>query len=148
MPSVTIHPLAGDLVGARPSTENPLPQLLQTPSGLAILELQGSINTPEAPDANNDGITNNQSTAVGRLVFPDYDKNEGSESKSWMKKVHLYVGRHQRLTGEVKKLANPMAVIRRRIPTQTEVSAEEELEIADIVYYKIIFSSRPEPVSG
>ena len=146
MPSVTLHPPVGDTLGARTATENPLPQLLQTPSGLAILELQGSIHTPESFDTANDGNTSNQSTPIGRLVFPDYDKNEKSESKSWMKRVHLYVGRHQRLTGEVKKLANPMAVIRRRIVTQTEGS--EELEIADIVYYKIIFSSRPEPVSG
>ena len=144
MPSVTIHPPAGNAVGVRTSIENPLPQLLQTPSGLAILEVQGSIHTPEAT---NESITSKLSTPVGRLVFPDYDKNEGSESKSWMKRVHLYVGRHQRLTGEVKKLANPMAVMRRRIATQTEDS-KEELEIADIVYYKIIFSSRPEPVSG
>ena len=147
MPSVTIHPPAGDADIVRTSIENPLPQLLQTPSGLAILELQGSIHTPEAPQATNKSITGNPSTPVGRLVFPDYDKKEGSESKSWMKRVHLYVGRHQRLTGEVKKLANPMAVIRRRNVTQTEES-KEELEIADIVYYKIIFSSRPEPVSG
>ena len=147
MPSVTLHPPVGDAGGARTSAENPLPQLLQTPSGLAILELQGSIHTPETPDTANEDITSNKSTPFGRLVFPDYDKNAESESISWMKRVHLYVGRHQRLTGEVKKLANPMAVIRRRTATQTEVS-KEELEIADIVYYKIIFSSRPEPVSG
>ena len=62
-----------------------------------------------------------------------------------MKSVHLYVGQHQRLTGEVKKLPNPVAVIRKR--DRGEAAAEgEELEIAEIVYYKVIFSSRPEPV--
>ena len=147
MPSVTIYP-PGNSDDSSSFAENPLPQLLQTPSGLAILELQGSINMPGvfvSPDGNES--TNSQSTTVGRLVFPDYTKGNPSESKSWMKRVHLYVGRHQRLTGEAKKLANPMAVIRRRNAVQS-AGAVEELEIADIVYYKIIFSSRPEPVSG
>ena len=62
-----------------------------------------------------------------------------------MKKVHLYVGQHQRLTGEVKKLPNPVAVIRKR--NSGEIIAEgDELEIAEIVYFKVLFSSRPEPV--
>lgn len=62
--------------------------------------------------------------------------------------MHLYVGRHQRLTGEVKKLAKPLAVIRRRdmAGASTGTEASEELEIVDVVYYKILFSSRPEPV--
>lgn len=71
-----------------------------------------------------------------------------------MKTVHLYIGRHQRLTGEVKKLANPLAVIRRRDATREARQEEaggadghgEELEIVDLVYYKLLFSSRPEPV--
>ena len=64
-----------------------------------------------------------------------------------MKRVHLYVGQHQRLTGEVKKLPNAVAVIRKRDSGEAEATAEvDEVEIADIVYYKIIFSSRPEPV--
>lgn len=64
-----------------------------------------------------------------------------------MKTVHLYVGLHQRLTGEVKKLAKPLAVIRRRAEdTKTEEAGGDELEIVDVVYYKMIFSSRPEPV--
>ena len=75
-----------------------------------------------------------------------------------MKRVHLYVGKHQRLTGEVKKLVNPMALIRRRseaekgegaMDLEKEVEGkegEEELEIVEVVRWKILFSSRPEPV--
>ena len=65
-----------------------------------------------------------------------------------MKTVLLYVGRHQRLTGEVKKLPKPVAVIRRREAAGASTGAEagDELEIVDVVYYKILFSSRPEPV--
>lgn len=71
-----------------------------------------------------------------------------------MKTVHLYIGRHQRLTGEVKKLAKPLAVIRRREFTKEARREDaggddgqgEELEIVDLVYYKLLFSFRPEPV--
>lgn len=62
-----------------------------------------------------------------------------------MKKVHLYVGQHQRLTGEVKKLPNPVAVIRKRNSGET-IAEGGELEIAEIVHFKVLFSSRPEPV--
>ena len=78
-------------------------------------------------------------------MFPDYHKDNPSIETSWMKKVYLYVGRHQRLTGEVKKLSNPLGVIRR---VASAGAGGEELEIVDIVYYKILFSSRAEPVSS
>ena len=143
MPTVPIHPRASDSVEPRSHVDNPLPQLLQTPAGLAILELQGTIHTPGVSEES-DSAESIQATPIGRLVFPDYVKDDSSESQAWMKRVYLYVGRHQRLTGEVKKLANPMAVLRRIQSAATG----DELEIADIIYYKILFSSRPEPVSG
>ena len=69
-----------------------------------------------------------------------------------MKKVYLYVGRFQRLAGEVKKLPKPVAVIGRR-PRQSEEGdgggnggEGEELEVVEVVKYKLLFSSRPEPV--
>lgn len=68
-----------------------------------------------------------------------------------MKKVYLYVGKHQRLTGEVKKLPKAIAVIRRRDGgAQSEADGDEnaELEIVDLVKFKILFSSRPEPVGA
>ena len=115
---------------------NPLPQLLQTPTGLAILEIQGTINLPSPEPSTH-------TSPVGRLVFPDYSEDLPSNSTAWMKRVHLYVGQHQRLTGEVKKVPNPIAVIRKRGDHQTD---SEELEIVEVVYWKVVFSSRPEPV--
>lgn len=112
-------------------------------------------------DAHEEGLT--QQTPIGRLVFPDHDVDDPKERTAWMKKVYLYVGRHQRLTGEVKRLAKPLAVIRRRelggdagglrdgskadADADADAVADEELEIVEVVYYKILFSSRPEPVS-
>lgn len=57
--------------------------------------------------------------------------------------MHLYVGKHQRLTGEVKKLPLPIAVLRRVDGGDGE---QQALGVAEIVYYKLLFTQRPEPV--
>ncbi|KAL8868967.1 MAG: hypothetical protein Q9174_004625 [Haloplaca sp. 1 TL-2023] len=153
MPSVPLHLPDPERGSNLNQDQNPLPQLLQTPSGLAILELQGTINIPLLnKEKASDAEAQSSSTAVGRLVFPNYDPDDVTESTSWMKRVHLYVGQHQRLTGEVKKLSSPLAVIRRKQAPHSDgedTSAEvEELEIAEIIYYRVLFSSRPEPTSN
>ena len=163
MPSIALHPphRGSPQNGTITSPANPLPHLLQTPSGLALLEIQGTLHTP-IPDLNSDEsdpvLTETQ---VGRLVFPLYNpKSPDHENQSWMKRVYLYVGKHQRLTGEVKKLPKPIAVIRKREVGATDMmdldgkeslfeverSRGEQLEIVEIVKYKILFASRPEPV--
>lgn len=152
MPPIPIHssPARLDRV-----PQNPLPSLLHTPSGLALLELQGTINIPSNADyaamtiTDIHGSATTQETPIGRLVFPDYE--EGMEGQQWMKRAYLYVGKNQRLTGEVKKLPKAIAVIRRRDGGgQGEGDEDEnaELEIVDLVKFKILFSSRPEPVGA
>ncbi|PQE17159.1 sister chromatid cohesion Ctf8 protein [Rutstroemia sp. NJR-2017a WRK4] len=147
------------------SFENPLPKLLQTPSGLALLELQGTINLP-AYDIEDDDTVHDQEhqghmqqTSIGRLIFPEYDAQNPDNLKS-TKRVYLYVGKHQRLTGEVKKLPKAFAVLRKRNPTATSIDdhdvfmegqesgTQDELEIVEIVKWKILFSTRPEPVGA
>lgn len=152
MPPIQIHPSPARLDRV---SQNPLPSLLHTPSGLALLELQGTINIPSNADSApttitdiHDGATSKE-TPIGRLVFPDYE--EGAEGQQWMKRVYLYVGKHQRLTGEVKKLPRAIAVIRKRGGSaQAEGDEDEnaELEIVALVKFKILFSSRPEPVGA
>ncbi|RFU28236.1 hypothetical protein B7463_g8117, partial [Scytalidium lignicola] len=137
-----------------PPSLNPLPQLLQTPTGLALLELQGTINLPEyiedesfTDTADQDNRTP-QEIPIGRIVFPNYNK-EDPTSTSWMKPVYLYVGKHQRLTGEVKKLPKAIAIIRRKAPGEVANGSDDssnELEVVEIVKWKILFSQRPEPV--
>ncbi|KAK2748854.1 hypothetical protein FQN55_003996 [Onygenales sp. PD_40] len=176
MPTVPLHPPRRN----DNPIHNPLPQLLQTPSGLAILELQGTINLPDASPASIDADTESgghahsptqYQTPIGRLIFPDYDAQKDPADTSWMKRVYLYVGRHQRLTGEVKQLPRPLAAIQRvdqgeeegagegggltsegreRRLTEhrgEEEEEEDELEIVEVIRHKIIFSSRPEPVT-
>lgn len=155
MPSIPIH------LPSRPTTpahtENPLPQLLHTPSGLALLEIQGTIHFP-APNASSP-----PSTVVGKLVFPYYNPeiNDPSDTK-WMKRVYMYIGKGQRMTGECKKLVNPIGIMRKRERrdgggdvdmegvegTMEGAAVKEELEIVELVRYRIVFSARPEPISG
>ncbi|KAL8992932.1 MAG: hypothetical protein Q9188_007462 [Gyalolechia gomerana] len=151
MPSVPLRLPDSDRSQNLKDRPNPLPQLLQTPSGLAILELQGTIKMPSA-DATlaGESVSSASATVVGRVVFPEYRADDPAESTSWMKRVHLYIGPHQRLTGEVKKLTTPLAVIRRKsnLGYGPSFGETEELEIMEIIKYKMIFSSRPEPVIG
>jgi len=67
------------------------------------------------------------------------------------------VGKHQRMTGEVKKLPKAIAIIRKRRAEDiavrdegkdsgTQNESNEALEVVEIVKWKILFSQRPEPV--
>ncbi|GAB7349115.1 hypothetical protein MBLNU459_g8062t1 [Dothideomycetes sp. NU459] len=154
MPSIPIYPPSSGASTTSPDPNNPLPQLLQTPSGLAIVELQGTINMPSLAEHDEENIpdattapASTSSTTVGRLVFPLYDPTDpaAKEGGAWMKRVYLYVGKHQRMTGEVKKLTKPLAVLRKREGGDGDEG--EALEVADIVRFKVLFASRPEPVS-
>lgn len=129
------------------SSDNPLPRLLRTPIGLAIIEIQGTIHAPNVDQSmTEDSPDNDQTVNVGRLDFPYYD---GSDTEgSWMKRVYLYIGKHQRLTGEIKKLAKPLIVLSKS-DTETHSGSggqDDQLSIDAIIRHKILFSSRPEPV--
>ncbi|KAF3928639.1 hypothetical protein AA313_de0206816 [Arthrobotrys entomopaga] len=141
MPSTPVH-----LPNPNPasvSSQNPLPQLLRLPTGLAILELQGDINFPRPEEG--EEASNINFTTVGNLIFPDASSPDSTTDIKDLKRVWLYIGKHQRLTGEVKALPKPLGVLRKRVSDENEGSTEE-LEIVDIIKYKIIFSKRPEPV--
>lgn len=158
MPSISLHPHPSELPGSKSEPEtssppsNPFPQLLQTPSGLALLELQGTINVPTPENEHDDPmrdspVSSSDSTAfetpVGKLMFPDYSPQTPDDTK-WMKRAYLYVGRYQRMTGEVKKLPRPIAVLQKR----GSAAEAEELEVMEIVRYKVFFKNRPEPVNN
>ncbi|KIW74279.1 hypothetical protein Z517_12219 [Fonsecaea pedrosoi CBS 271.37] len=144
MPAVELRTtvLSQETNGTSP---NPLPSLLHTPAGLAIMEIQGKIHGPPQDLATEDPEQSPAVHPIGRLEFPLYNPQEANEGK-WMKKVYLYVGRHQRLTGEVKKLAKPMAVLRKVDENDLGSEGEEALEIVDVVKFRLLFSARPEPV--
>ncbi|KAJ5779303.1 hypothetical protein N7457_007023 [Penicillium paradoxum] len=153
MPSIKLQPRCSSPAKATETASgpnNPLPALLQTPSGLALLELQGTINIPSGNEEDDHMIDSSKDidpasifeTPIGKLMFPDYSVHNPDDTK-WMKRAYLYVGRYQRMTGEVKKLPRPIAVLQKR-----RASEDEELEVVEIVRYKIFFKSRPEPVNN
>jgi chromosome transmission fidelity protein 8 len=162
MPSIPLH-TTPSIPPVTPAV-NPLPPVLHTASGLALIEIQGTINVPTPPASTSedgDGMELDaegavRETPVGRIVFPDGADQDLSKNKQ----VFMYVGKHQRLTGEAKKLATPLGILRRRdTGRKREEEREggeggeetlwdgEELEIVEVVKWKLLFSQRPEPVS-
>ena len=154
MPSIPLHPPPNPYpstttTNTTTTTLNPLPPLLHTPQGLALLEIQGSLNLPPDP----------RGLQIGRLEFPllsrsapDLDEPEGkrmADPPPWTTKVHLYIGTTQRLVGSVRALERPLAVVVRRKKKKAgashgEVKEDEEeseaLEVRDIVRWKLYVS--------
>lgn len=161
------------------SIEGLLPKVLQTPSGLALLEIQGSINigkrtlssvgglglenvededseSENNPDDEAD-MNNDSDEGIHHIGEFDFSGLEAGGSE-----VTLRIGRYQRLRGKLIKLKYPLAVLRvdpKEDPTVTQESIEEkrnaigdsrdaivEVPILDIIYHKILFSTRPEPI--
>ena len=140
MPSIPIFPPQR---GQSNSAANSLPGVLRTPSGLAILEIQGTVNSSGEHE-------DSAPLSIGKLHFPLYDPDLPASDTAWQKRVHLYVGKHQRLTGEVKKLSQPIALLQRR-PSADEVADGADgqaLQVAEIIHYKLLFAHRPEPVGA
>ena len=159
MPTIPLYPPTPS--ATQPRIQSPLPQLLRTPHlGLTLLEVQGSLNIPLSKSSSHKDHVD--LLEIGRLEFPllgskilaDVAKVE----TEWMNKVYLYVGKSQRLAGEVKKLQKPLAIVGRRRGKASSKSSdvievdtdefgeahEEELEVMDVVRWKIFFGGRPE----
>lgn len=157
--------------------ESVLPKVLQTPSGLALLEIQGTIHIGKRQLTSSGGLGletqddevkedddedmsdgDDEIEEVGKFDFSDLEKG-GSE-------VVLQIGKFQRLRGKLIKLKMPLAVLRidpvtsesDEPPVTQEAKeqsyhsiandrdAEVEVPILDIVYHKILFATRPEPI--
>ena len=102
-----------------------------------MVEIQGTI----ASEDSSAGVS--QALQLGRLVFPPPEGQD--DSSGWDgKRVFLFIGKHQRMTGEVKKLSKPIGVLRRKPGSKDE----DEVEIAEIIYQKLIFAHRPEPMGA
>lgn len=114
--------------------------VISTPLGLAIFEIQGELNLPSAEphaDANPEYKANfakvdeiYNAVKFGRLVIDKADES----------KVTLFIGKSQRLLGKISKLDPPLGVLR--------LSSKEEgdIKMIDIVRQKVIFKDRPLPI--
>lgn len=144
MPTVNIKPIGSP---SEPPRCVPLPQLIRTPSGLALIEIQGTINTTNHAGSLKSDAAKPPSINLGRLAFP-----EGiSTNEARGPKVTLFIGKHQKLAGEIRKLPKPLAIIRKSQEQSMELNGKtnngSELKIIEVVKYKIVFSQRPEPIS-
>lgn len=101
-----------------------------------MLEIQGTLNSSLQAEQG-------QNLPIGKLDFPLYNPSDPASNTAWQKRVHLYIGKHQRLTGEVKKLSQPVALLRKAHAQDVD---DQALEVAEIIHYKVIFTHRPEPV--
>lgn len=161
MPTATIDCSSAQDILNKPSTNDN--DLIFTPYGLMLLEIQGELNLPnEFPQGQpktdedheylNNFITINEiqhAVKFGNLVFDEKDNS----------KVTLYIGKSQRLLGNVVKLSTPLAVLRIPLKNEDEMTVdsnndnvnkfkqeEELIKLVDIVKAKVIFKQRPLPI--
>ncbi|KAK9480882.1 chromosome transmission fidelity protein 8 [Lipomyces japonicus] len=146
--SIQLTMRAGGSMSQQPAA---LPTVLQTPSGLALIEIQGTIHTSGAGAGGDHHDDDEPVHEIGRLVF------QGST-------VWLWIGRHQRMEGSIVDLKPPLGLIKRVQQKKNDHDHEHEqeqeqkdhdesgnphgtaVEIVEIIRKKIVFLTRPEPI--
>lgn len=110
---------------------------ITTSLGNTLLEIQGDLEIPSQPPENNEDENGDKRFAVyknenivrfGLLTI-------GADNRS----ATLYVGKKQRLLGNIVKLDPPLGLLKFENNTGA-------IEMQDIFNYKIIFSNRPLPI--
>jgi chromosome transmission fidelity protein 8 len=133
------------------ATDNLLPQILHTPSGLALIEIQGKIHVGTQPliqsaldlqvvseeDSRDELVDSSKHRKLGTLEFSDNGKD-----------VNLIIGKHQRLRGKISELKTPLAVLKMDELTHSSPLKNDikTIPILEVIKYKILFNTRPEPV--
>ncbi|CAH2351561.1 chromosome transmission fidelity protein 8 [[Candida] railenensis] len=109
--------------------------VISTPFGLAIIEIQGELNIPEiaSSEENPDNLkVDDLYTAVkfGKLIVDPVDDS----------KVTLFVGTSQRMLGKIVKIDPPLGVLK------INANDKNEMKMIDVIKKKIIFKDRPLPI--
>lgn len=135
--------------------------LITTPYGLALLEIQGELNLPHTkPDIPlNQLLPLDQEKMKNFITVDDiYDAVKFGHLQFDEKddlRVTLFIGKSQRLIGNVAKLDVPLGVL--KVPLKQEArnghgdvdmdeEEEQEIQMVDIVRAKMIFKQRPLPI--
>ncbi|EGW32087.1 uncharacterized protein SPAPADRAFT_50681 [Spathaspora passalidarum NRRL Y-27907] len=122
--------------------------LISTPLGLTILEIQGELNLPT--HVPNVAITESNREYIENFIKVDeiYDavKFGRLEIDADETKVTLFIGKSQRLIGNIVKLDHPLAVLRVPVKTDDMTDDDEKIRLVDIVKKKMIFKQRPLPI--
>ncbi|EGV60374.1 hypothetical protein PSN45_001864 [Yamadazyma tenuis] len=114
----------------------PGPEVISTPFGRSLLEIQGVLNVPKEKSAGLEYITVDdihEAVKFGKLRFDEKDKS----------KVTLLIGNSQRLVGTMANLDTPLGLL--KIPCN-EDGSQSQIDMVDIIRKKIIFKHRPLPI--
>ncbi|KAA8898321.1 hypothetical protein TRICI_006582 [Trichomonascus ciferrii] len=153
-----------------------IPGTINTPSGVFLVEIQGTVQVGKRPlisgdleltlkdddDEGENGAIEENPVPVGaverQLGYFDFSTTDENNE------VTLVIGKHQRLRGKISKMNPPMALIElekgeeepqrttwasqsQRYQPGHDESAELEIPVLEIITHKIVFDSRPEPVT-
>lgn len=110
-----------------------LPKTLQTPFGLALVEIQGTIQVGDSPLVTSNLSLDEATLDLGRCKVGEISFTDTNEAL-------LLVGKHQLLRGKILKLPSPLAVLK------IDPSARKDIPVVGIVEYRLLFNNRPEPV--
>lgn len=125
-------------------------EIISTPYGLSILEIQGELNLPtslsqEQIDKNPEGDYVSNFAKVDDIYYAvkfgklDFDPKDST-------KVTLFIGKSQRLIGSMVNLNPPLGVMRIPHNEGNDEEISEDIKIVDIIKKKIIFKHRPLPI--
>ena len=117
-------------------------QVITTPFGLSLLEIQGDLNLPESvppPDTPNKEYLSQfvkidevyDAVKCGSLEFSETDKSD----------VTLYIANSQRLLGKIVPLQPPLGIL--KVPLGGN---EPHMDMVDIITHKMVFNQRPLPI--
>lgn len=140
MPSVDL-----DYSAVKPILNNTVAgdDIITTPFGLTILELQGVLNLPKEA-ANNDNNAIKVEGTYDAVKFGKLHFDENNKSK-----VTLYIGNSQRLEGSIESLNPPLGVLKIPTPANSENADNEQngpVSMIDIIKHKLVFRHRPLPI--
>lgn len=163
MPTARINCLAVQELLSQECTTNgsfsTLSSLITTPYGLALLEIQGELNLPHTkPDIPLDELLPQDQEKMKNFVKVDdiYDAVKFGhlqfDDKDQLK-VTLFIGKSQRLIGNVVKLDVPLGVLKVPLKQKSvedsdnvDMDQDHEIQMIDIVRAKMIFKQRPLPI--
>lgn len=135
MPSVNLD---YSKVQSRLGDTTPGTDIISTPYGLSLLDIQGVLNVPKDKIEGNEYLQVDDiydAVKFGQLTFDSKDQT----------KVTLIIGNSQRLVGSIVKLDRPLGVL--KIPiNDNETNESPSIDMIEIIRKKIVFKQRPLPI--
>lgn len=116
--------------------------VISTPLGLSIVEIQGELNLPTNPPS----LTTTNTEYLSQFIKVDeiYDAVKCGQLEFDpldTTKVTLYIAKSQRLIGKIVNLDPPLGIL--KVPMG---DGQDGMEIVDVVTKKMIFTQRPLPI--